>query len=150
MKAVEVTRDVSWRLAQVSKTLEADQRVRTRAASSADASRVIESTALYLMRILFCMFAEDVGLLPKDSFRKFLAACLPPPEAPADVPADVKRFTLGLQELWGLMARPGGERYCLALGCEVGYFNGGLFENPDVYPLGRNEIGHLVDAAAKQ
>jgi hypothetical protein len=150
LKAVEVTRDVSWRLAQVSKTLEEDQGVRTRNASPADKSRVIEGTALYLMRILFCMFAEDVGLLPAKSFQNFRAACLPPDGADATVPADTKRFTLGLAELWGLMARPGGERYCLALGCEVGYFNGGLFEQPETYALGRNEISRLVDAAAKQ
>lgn len=150
LQAAEVTRDVSWRLAQVSKTLEEDQGARTRLANAAGRSLVIEGTALYLMRILFCMFAEDVGLLPANSFQKFLAACLPPGDADADVPADTKRFTLGLAELWGLMARPGGERYCLALGCEIAYFNGGLFESPEVYPLGRNEIGRLVDAASKQ
>uniref|UniRef100_UPI0035664A32 DNA methyltransferase n=1 Tax=Sandarakinorhabdus sp. TaxID=1916663 RepID=UPI0035664A32 len=154
LQAVAVTRDVSWRLADVSKTLEADQRHRTRLASPADKSRVIEGTALYLMRILFCMFAEDVGLLPAKSFQNFLAACLPPGDADgdaaADVPADTKRFTLGLAELWGLMARRGGERYCLALGCDISYFNGGLFEHPEVYALGRNEISKLVDAAAKQ
>lgn len=150
LQAVAVTRDVSRRLALVSMNLEDDQRERLRRAGPAERSLVIEGTALYLMRILFCMFAEDVGLLPKQAFQKFLEACLPPAGADADVPADTKRFTLGLQELWGLMARPGGERYCLALGCEVGYFNGGLFDAPQVLPLGRNEIERLVDAAAKQ
>lgn len=150
LKAVAVTRDVSWRLAQVSKILEENQRPRTKLATSAEKSRIVESTALYLMRILFCMFAEDVGLLPKDSFQKFLVSCMPPAGSDVDVAADEKRFTLGLQELWRLMGTRGGERYCFALGTEVRYFNGGLFENTEVYNLSVNEISRLVDAASKQ
>ena len=150
LKAAEVTRDVSARLAEVSKGLEESQRQRTRLASAAGKSQIVEDTALFLMRILFCMFAEDVELLPKDSFQKFLAGCLPPAGSPADVPADEKRFELGLQEIWGLMNRSGGERYCLALGGPVRYFNGGLFENCKVYNLGINAISKLNDAAAKK
>ena len=150
LKAAEVTRDVSARLAEVSKGLEESQRQRTRLASAAEKSQIVEDTALFLMRILFCMFAEDVELLPKDSFQKFLAGCLPPAGSPADVPADEKRFELGLQEIWGLMNRSGGERYCLALGGPVRYFNGGLFENCKVYNLGINAISKLNDAAAKK
>ncbi len=150
LKAVAVTRDVSWRLAEVSKALEENQRNRLRTASSSERSLIIEETALFVMRLLFCMFAEDVGLLPAKSFQTFLASCLPPADAAADVPADTKRFRLGLQELWGIMARAGGERFCLAINAEVRYFNGGLFENPQGYDLARNQISKLVDAAAKE
>jgi hypothetical protein len=31
-----------------------------------------ERVALFLMRSLFTMFAEDVGLLPRDSYRELL------------------------------------------------------------------------------
>jgi hypothetical protein len=34
-----------------------------------------ERVALFLMRSLFTMFAEDIGLLPKNSFRDLLRGC---------------------------------------------------------------------------
>ena len=68
LKAAEVTRAVAKRLADVSKWLEEAQRLKTVGRSDYERSLAIEETSLFLMRILFCMFAEDVGLLPKDSF----------------------------------------------------------------------------------
>ncbi len=57
--AAKVTREIAKRLAEVSKGLE--QR-----------GHDAEDVALFLMRCLFTMFAEDVELLPKESFAQLL------------------------------------------------------------------------------
>jgi hypothetical protein len=61
--AAKATREVAERLASVSKHLED--------AKSKDGKKLYdpEAVALFLMRCLFTMFAEDVELLPKGSFR---------------------------------------------------------------------------------
>jgi hypothetical protein len=58
----KATREISERLAKVSKHLE-------------DKKHDPETVALFLMRCLFTMFAEDVELLPKHSFRDVLNRC---------------------------------------------------------------------------
>ncbi len=58
-KAAEVTRDIAGRLAKLAKSLEADKHD----------PRVI---AGFRQRCLFTMFAEDIGLLPEDGFKKLL------------------------------------------------------------------------------
>ena len=61
-KTARVTRAIAERLAAVSKALEEQEH---------DA----EEVAMFLMRCLFTMFAEDVELLPKASFRDLLERC---------------------------------------------------------------------------
>ena len=56
--AAEVTREVSRRLAVVARALEAKHHP--------------EEVAGFIMRCLFCMFAEDVGLLPDKCFSRLL------------------------------------------------------------------------------
>ena len=138
LKAAEVTREVAQRLADVSKWLEATQRLKTTSLSDYDRSLAIEETSLFLMRILFCMFAEDVGLLPRASFTQFLAEA-------AD---DERHFETGLQDLWSLMGS--GERqprYSWVVKDNVRYFNGGLFDNAHTFVLGRADRGELLAAA---
>lgn len=48
-----------------------------------------DDVALFLMRCLFTMFAEDSALLPKDSFKQLLRDCL-------DKPASFKPLVEGL------------------------------------------------------
>ena len=55
--AAKVTRDIAERLAQVSKALEAKK-------------YPAQDVAMFLMRCLFTMFAEDVKLLPENSFKR--------------------------------------------------------------------------------
>lgn len=45
---------------------------------------------MFLMRCLFTMFAEDVGLLPEKSFKEVLEGCEKNPEA----------FTHDVGQLW--------------------------------------------------
>ena len=57
--AAKVTREIATRIAKVSKALE-------------EAGHATEEVAMFLMRVLFTMFAEDVELLPTDSFKELL------------------------------------------------------------------------------
>ena len=71
--AAKATREVAQRLASVSKRLEE--------AKGKDGKNLHdpEAVALFLMRCLFTMFAEDVELLPKGSFRDVLKKCVDNP-----------------------------------------------------------------------
>ena len=71
-QSADVTRKVAMSLAQVSKYLEECTRVRSTPTTQREKAEEIEEAALFLMRILFCMFAEDVGLLPEGKFSEFL------------------------------------------------------------------------------
>jgi hypothetical protein len=137
-RAAEVTRDVARRLAEVSKWLEDSQKQKTAGATSAERSLAIEESALFLMRLLFCMFAEDVGLLPKDSFKGFIEEAL----------EDDRHFQNGLIDLWASMGDPHREsRWSWAVKDEVRYFNGGLFASTKTYVLGKADRGELLVAA---
>ncbi len=142
LKSAEVTRDVSQRLAEVSKALEMSNRFRARTlAATGQESAEVEESALFLMRILFCMFAEDIGLLPENSFKDFLA----------DSVEDDRYFEAGLTELWAAMGQPHrGDRFSMAVRGQVRYFNGGLFENNRVFALTNADKGELLAAARRQ
>ncbi|WP_086608356.1 DNA methyltransferase [Erythrobacter donghaensis] len=138
-KSAEVSRDIAKRLAAVSQWLERVQRLKTDKATDSERSLAIEETALFLMRIIFCMFAEDVGLLPKDSFTKFLERAVENEAA----------FEPELRALWTVIGKPDGERYASAIGTEVRYFNGGLFASAQTYSLSNSDRGELLEAARK-
>jgi len=121
-ETARVTRAIAERLAAVSKALE-DQHF--------DA----EEVAFFLMRCLFTMFAEDVGLLPEDSFRDLLKRC----------EQDTTRFQPMVGNLWAAMDT--GD-FAYALEAKVRRFNGAFFKTRTVLPLGRAEIGELRAAAA--
>jgi hypothetical protein len=95
-----------------------------------------EQVALFLMRCLFTMFAEDVELLPRDSFRDILSRC-------KDNPSLFPRL---VGQLWEAMDKGG---FAFALERDVRQFNGYLFKNRTVLPLPREEIGELYEAATK-
>lgn len=84
------------------------------------------------------MFAEDVGLLPKDAFIGLLKAHR----------ADPPLLRLMLQSLWTDMDRGG---FCPALAARVLHFNGKLFKEPasDGYSLllKPDQIDLLIEAA---
>ncbi len=122
-ESARVTREIAQRLAEVSKALEAQ------GARAAD-------VAHFLMRCIFTMFAEDVELLPKDSFRGLLRKSLDSPE----------RFPQRVKELWRAMDQ-GGES--MAIDAKVLRFNGGLFKDTTAFELGREEIGELLAAAER-
>ena len=120
-ESARVTRAIAERLATVSKALE-EQKF--------DA----EEVAMFLMRCLFTMFAEDVGLLPAKSFRDLLERC----------EQDPARLGPMVGQLWEAMDK--GD-FAFALEARVKRFNGAFFKTRAVLPLGRAEIGELRRAA---
>jgi hypothetical protein len=126
--AAKATREVAERLAKVSKHLEAFK--------GKDGKKLHdpEAVALFLMRCLFTMFAEDVELLPKNSFRDVLKKCV-------DDPALFPRL---VGQLWEAMDKGG---FSYALERDVKKFNGYLFKSRTVLALPREEIGELFEAA---
>src|SRR4051812_382882 len=82
------------------------------------------------------MFAEDVRLLPENSFRELLAECRQHPD----------KFVPLLTDLWRAMNH--GE-FAASIRTKVLKFNGNLFADARVLPLGREEIGELAEAANK-
>jgi hypothetical protein len=114
-RSARVTRDIAQRLAAVSKALEA-------------ARHAPEEVAMFLMRCLFTMFEEDVGLLPEKSFKEVLERC----EAEPDT------FVQDVGQLWEAMDLGG---YAHAIRKQVPRFNGAFFRSRTVLPLGREERG---------
>lgn len=95
-----------------------------------------EKVASFLMRCLFSMFAEDVDLIPKESFTNLLKEMAREPENAA--PA--------LQSLWETMDKGG---FSPVLRTDLLKFNGGLFANADALPLDSQQIALLIGAANK-
>jgi len=92
-----------------------------------------EATAHFLMRLLFCLFAEDIGLLPERLFTTLI-------ERTRTRSAD---FTARLGLLFAAMATGG------SFGADdIAYFNGGLFADAMVPPLTGDDLATLARAAA--
>jgi hypothetical protein len=120
--SAKVTRDIARRLAHVSQALEKQ-------------NYPAEDVAMFLMRCLFTMFAEDVGLLPEKSFKTLLEECEQNPAA----------FVPSVSQLWEAMDSGG---WAHALKAEVRKFNGEFFRNKAALPLQREDIGELRQAAS--
>ena len=91
-----------------------------------------QAVAHFVNRLVFCMFAEDVGLLPSDMFTRMLERTYSDPE----------KFAGYASNLFGAMAA-GGD-----VGFEpVAWFNGGLFDDDTALPLDREGIEIALKAA---
>ncbi len=94
-----------------------------------------ESVAHFLNRVLFCLFAEDVGLLPRRLMTDLI-------ESRKDEPAE---FTNGLADLLHLMSDREAGRF---FGTQrIDWFNGGLFDDDSVLPFTREELRTVADAS---
>ena len=90
------------------------------------------AVAHFVNRLVFCMFAEDVALLPGAMFTRML-------EASRTSPAE---FAKHASTLFGAMKSGG------MVGFErVEWFNGGLFDDETALPLERADIDNLIAAA---
>ena len=79
-----------------------------------------QRVAHFITKLLFCMFAEDIGILPRDLFQRLLTAGLRNPA----------QFEAMAQGLFAAMMRGG------FFGVEsIPWFNGGLFNDDEVLPL---------------
>jgi hypothetical protein len=141
LKAAEVTRDIAKRLSRVAEALELEQRGQNPGAPDFALALGIEETSLFLMRILFCMFAEDVELLPKGSFTRFLDEA----RSKSD-----RWWQTGLNDLWQAMNHADEHnRFWNQGDALVRYFNGNLFSSAKVYDLPQEFKGELLEAAKR-
>ena len=91
-----------------------------------------QAVAHFVNQLVFCMFADDVGLLPDHMFTRMLRHAQPAPE----------RFTDLAGDLFEVMATGG------RVGFEtVAWFNGGLFDDSTTLPLERSDIETVLAAS---
>ncbi|MAT72077.1 MAG: SAM-dependent methyltransferase [Planctomycetaceae bacterium] len=122
-RSARVTRDIAAKLAELAKSLEA---------SDHEPKQVAE----FLMRCLFTMFAEDIGLLqPKNGFLELLRTI-----------DDPQHFPPLMEQLWHTMNHGG---FSVQLRTQVLRFNGGLFAETHALPLTRDQLDLLIEAAAQ-
>ena len=92
-----------------------------------------QAVAHFVNRLVFCMFAEDVGLLPDNIFTRMLEHARKQPKDSASL----------AQDLFGAMSTGG------KIGFEaVAWFNGGLFDDDTALPLDKADIETTLKAAA--
>lgn len=91
-----------------------------------------QKVAHFVNRLVFCMFAEDVGLLPGKMFLRMLEQGTKRPD----------QFAAMAQQLFAAM-RTGG----LVGFEEVAWFNGGLFDHDEALPLEKEDIAQALAAA---
>ena len=91
-----------------------------------------QAVAHFVNRLVFCMFADDVGLLPDHMFTRMLRHALPTPA----------RFSELAGELFRAMASGG------RVGFEtVDWFNGSLFNDDTTLPLQKSDIQTVLEAS---
>ena len=121
--AAEVTREVADRLAALGRSFEGQ-------------GHDPKAVANFLMRCLFTMFAEDVELIPRDSFSDLLKRTL----------ANTDHAAPALKGLWETMNTGG---FSQVLMTDLKKFNGGLFKDADALPLSNVQLSLLIDAAKR-
>jgi SAM-dependent methyltransferase len=121
---VRVTREIADHLAKLARELEK--------------RRDPEAVATFLMRCLFTMFAQNVGLLPKDAFVDLLQEIVDQRRP--------DRFRRDVELLWQAMDKgdydPNTKQH-------LKKFNGGLFASVTCFDLAIEEIGVLLEAARR-
>ncbi|MEZ5415459.1 MAG: type IIL restriction-modification enzyme MmeI [Opitutaceae bacterium] len=115
-----VTREVAGHLAELAKSFEKKHDPAT--------------VAAFLSRCLFCMFAEDIELLPKDSFSQLLDSVKGDPGAAVPL----------LQQLFAEMNVG---KFSNILRKKILHFNGGLFAEATALPLNGTQLGLLTRTA---
>jgi hypothetical protein len=119
-RSAKVTRQIADRLARLARSLEGQYEP--------------EVVARFLMRALFTMFAEDVGLLPERGFSKLLE----------ESREDPLHFQHAVRALWETMNTGG---YSVLLKASIPRFNGGLFAETTVIDLNADQIQLLLEAS---
>lgn len=113
-------------------TEEAAQRFAALAQRLRDRGHDAQVVAHFVNRLVFCLFAEDVGLLPDRMFQRLVALAQAAPS----------RFASLAGALFAAM-RTGGD-----LGLEaVPWFNGGLFDDDAALPLDKDDLTDLLTVA---
>jgi len=115
--------------------------------------------AHYLMKLLFCMFAEDVGILPNKIFQRLVEKAvgrfqglgadwnqagdkLPLSKRKHGSPEDADFFSRNVSLLFTAMQK-GGEFW----GEQIDHFNGGLFDDDEAFDLPGEDLETLYYCA---
>ncbi|MCG6158316.1 class I SAM-dependent DNA methyltransferase [Rubinisphaera margarita] len=122
-KSAKVTRDLAAKLAKLARLLEGKD--------------TPEHVAQFLMRCLFTMFAEDVGLLPDHAFTDLLIS----------LRDEVENFVPMIETLWQTMDAGG---FSPILRRKIKQFNGTLFKDCSAIPLTPDQLELLIEAAEAQ
>ncbi|MGB8477668.1 MAG: DNA methyltransferase [Acidobacteriaceae bacterium] len=93
-----------------------------------------ERAAHFLMRLLFCLFADSIGLLPEHLFRQMIQ----------QDKSTAQSFTRKLRQLFGAMSTSGNSFGVY----DIAWFNGGLFADDEVFDLTSADMAALRKAAA--
>jgi hypothetical protein len=120
-RSAKVTREIADQLAKLAKSLEA-------------AGHSPQLVSSFLMRALFTMFAEDVGLLPERGFTELLQRLKNKPDT----------FAPMLEHLWQTMNSGG---FSPILESTILKFNGGLFAEASAIALDRDQMELLLKAS---
>ncbi|HTO60243.1 MAG TPA: DNA methyltransferase [Bradyrhizobium sp.] len=130
--AAEVTQEIAALLAKMTQTME------RRAPSQEPALRAewAYKVSKFLMRCIFAMFAEDIGLLPKGAFLKLIQ----------QHKAKANRFHLGATDFFKTMDKGG---YSPAIQEDIRKFNGGLFHETISVEITEDELNLLEIAAGR-
>ena len=97
-----------------------------------DAGHDPQKVAHFLNRLVFCMFAEDVNLLPNNLFTELLNATIHHSEQFED---NARQLFTGMK-VGGVVAFK-----------QVEWFNGALFDDDETLPLTRGQIKLVLEAA---
>lgn len=93
-----------------------------------------QRAAHFLMRLLFCLFADSIGLLPEHLFRRMIEADK----------GKAANFCRKLRQLFAAMSTKGSTFGMY----DIHYFNGGLFADDEVFDLDWRDMAVLNIAAA--
>jgi hypothetical protein len=119
-RAISVTREIAIQLAEL-------------ATSLGERGNDPNAVSAFLMRCVFTMFAEDIGLLPQNTFLQAI-------EKEGFSAPD--QFSEGLRALWAAMDRGGQFGFF-----KLRQFNGHFFKSPTTIPLTSNDLVILHQAA---
>ncbi|MCG5537848.1 DNA methyltransferase [Halorhodospira sp. 9622] len=121
-RAARVTRQISDDLAKLARSLE-------------QGGYEVERVSRFLMRAMFTMFAEDIGLIPHGRYQEMLREVRQNPEV----------FPDAMRSLWERMRDGGFESRWLV---RIPQFNGGLFDEINPIPLNTDQLDLLINAAS--
>lgn len=113
-------------------TEEAAQRFATLAQRLRNRGHAPDAVAHFVNRLIFCMFAEDVGLLPDKLFEQMLDASR----------VDPAEFEPNSRILFEAMRKGGRIDFK-----KIEWFNGGLFDTDVTLPLEKADILDLIEAS---
>ena len=132
----QVTEKLAGQIAGLARSLQSRESVEYKDAANRRTVYVAQRKNLriarFLNRVVFCLFAEDTGLLPANIFSEVTRTGLDDPQL----------FAESLEDLFRAMANGG--RFGRH---KIRHFNGHLFEEATVFELTADELRQLAEAA---